>query len=87
VRPLIAQPGKKANEVSRKDEIWTSPGGLVSIAGGKLSAYRAMAERVVDLVVERTGAAARACATADVPLPGGEAAPDLAGIARSPPSG
>lgn len=81
VRPLIAQPGKKANEVSRKDEIWTSPGGLVSIAGGKLSAYRAMAERVVDLVVERTGAAARACATADVPLPGGEAAPDLAGIA------
>ncbi|MDT1115754.1 hypothetical protein RNI00_30430, partial [Pseudomonas aeruginosa] len=50
--------------------------GRGSIACGKLSAYRAMAERVVDLVVERTGAAARACATADVPLPGGEAAPD-----------
>ncbi|UKK84439.1 glycerol-3-phosphate dehydrogenase/oxidase [Sphingopyxis sp. BSN-002] len=71
VRPLIAQPGKKANEVSRKDEIWTSPGGLVSIAGGKLSAYRAMAERVVDLVVERLGRAALPCSTADAPLPGG----------------
>lgn len=71
VRPLIAQPGKKANEVSRKDEIWTSPGGLVSIAGGKLSAYRAMAERVVDLAVERLGASARPCGTASEALPGG----------------
>lgn len=71
VRPLIAQPGKKANEVSRKDEIWTSPSGLVSIAGGKLSAYRAMAERVVDLVVERLGQTALPCSTADAPLPGG----------------
>lgn len=71
VRPLIAQPGKKANEVSRKDEIWTSPGGMISIAGGKLSAYRAMAERVVDLVVERLGASALSCSTAEAPLPGG----------------
>jgi len=71
VRPLIAQPGKKANEVSRKDEIWTSPGGMISIAGGKLSAYRAMAERVVDLVVQRLGAKALPCSTAETPLPGG----------------
>ena len=49
VRPLIAQAGKKANEVSRKDEIWTSPAGLVSIAGGKLSAYRAMAEKASEV--------------------------------------
>lgn len=71
VRPLIAQPGKKANEVSRKDEIWTSPGGMISIAGGKLSAYRAMAERVVDLVAERLSKSALRCSTAEVPLPGG----------------
>ncbi|SEH19350.1 homodimeric glycerol 3-phosphate dehydrogenase (quinone) [Sphingopyxis sp. YR583] len=80
VRPLIAQPGKKANEVSRKDEIWTSPSGLVSIAGGKLSAYRAMAERVVDLVVERLGATALPCSTADAPLPGGFRELRLAGL-------
>ncbi|MGV3480730.1 MAG: glycerol-3-phosphate dehydrogenase C-terminal domain-containing protein, partial [Sphingobium sp.] len=71
VRPLIAQPGKKANEVSRKDEIWTSPTGLISIAGGKLSAYRAMAERVVDMVVERLGATTHPCFTAEAALPGG----------------
>jgi glycerol-3-phosphate dehydrogenase len=80
VRPLIAQPGKKANEVSRKDEIWTSPGGLVSIAGGKLSAYRAMAERVVDLVVERLGRATLPCSTADAPLPGGSRTLRLDGL-------
>lgn len=75
VRPLIAQPGKKPNEVSRKDEIWISPNGLVSIAGGKLSAYRAMAERVVDLVVERLGKSTLPCSTADAPLPGGSRNP------------
>ncbi|MGH6633781.1 MAG: glycerol-3-phosphate dehydrogenase/oxidase, partial [Sphingopyxis sp.] len=80
VRPLIAQPGKKANEVSRKDEIWTSPGGMVSIAGGKLSAYRAMAERVVDLVVERLGKTALPCSTANAPLPGGSREARLAGL-------
>ena len=80
VRPLIAQPGKKANEISRKDEIWTSPGGMISIAGGKLSAYRAMAERVVDLVVERLGRTALPCSTAKVPLPGGSRTVRLDGL-------
>ena len=72
VRPLIAQPGRKPNEISRKDEVWTSPGGLVSIAGGKLSAYRAMAEHVVDVCVARLGKAALPCSTAGQPLVGGE---------------
>lgn len=72
IRPLVSEPGKKPNEVSRKDEIWTSPGGLISIAGGKLSAYRAMAEHVVDLAVQRLGKPARPCSTATVPLVGGE---------------
>ena len=71
VRPLIAQPGKKASDVSRKDEIWTSPGGMISIAGGKLSAYRAMAERVVDLALARLQRASLPCTTGEVRLPGG----------------
>jgi glycerol-3-phosphate dehydrogenase len=72
IRPLVSEPGKKANEVSRKDEVWTSPGGLVSVAGGKLSAYRAMAEHVVDLAVKRLGQPALPCSTAMRPLVGGE---------------
>ena len=45
--------GKAASELSRKDEIFESPSGLISIAGGKLTGYRKMAERVVDLVVKK----------------------------------
>lgn len=52
LRPLIHEDGKSASELSRKDEIFTSPSGLYSIAGGKLTGYRKMAERVVDMVIE-----------------------------------
>ncbi|PPK86666.1 homodimeric glycerol 3-phosphate dehydrogenase (quinone) [Neolewinella xylanilytica] len=48
VRPLIFEEGKSAGEMSRKDEIFESDSGLLSIAGGKLTGYRKMAERVVD---------------------------------------
>lgn len=50
VRPLIYEEGKNASEISRKDEIWTSDSGLITIAGGKLTGYRKMAEMVVDYV-------------------------------------
>ncbi|MGE7882057.1 aerobic glycerol-3-phosphate dehydrogenase [Bacillus sp. NPDC094077] len=50
VRPLIYEEGKSASEISRKDEIWTSESGLITIAGGKLTGYRKMAEMVVDYV-------------------------------------
>lgn len=52
LRPLIHEEGKSASELSRKDEIFVSPSGLISIAGGKLTGYRKMAERIVDLVFE-----------------------------------
>lgn len=52
LRPLIHEEGKSASELSRKDEIFESPTGLISIAGGKLTGYRKMAERVVDRIME-----------------------------------
>ncbi len=52
LRPLIHEDGKSASELSRKDEIFISPSGLYSIAGGKLTGYRKMAERIVDMVIE-----------------------------------
>ena len=39
--------------MSRKDEIFESDTGLISIAGGKLTGFRKMAERIVDLVAEK----------------------------------
>jgi len=53
LRPLIHEEGKSASELSRKDEIFESPTGLISIAGGKLTGYRKMAERVVNLVIKK----------------------------------
>jgi glycerol-3-phosphate dehydrogenase len=85
IRPLIREPGKKANEVSRKDEIWTSPAGLISVAGGKLSAYRAMAEHVVDLAVARLGKQVLPCTTATRALAGGERTLSAVEIARLDP--
>ena len=53
LRPLIAQSGKKTTEISRKDEVWVSPKGLVTIAGGKLTGYLKMAEVVLEQVVQQ----------------------------------
>ncbi len=64
LRPLIHEEGKSASEMSRKDEIFDSPSGLISIAGGKLTGYRKMAERVVDRVVQQGKVKAKPCTTA-----------------------
>jgi len=53
LRPLIHEEGKSESELSRKDEIFESASGLISIAGGKLTGYRKMAERIVDLVIKK----------------------------------
>ena len=53
LRPLIHEEGKSASELSRKDEIFTSDTGLISIAGGKLTGYRKMAERVVNRITKK----------------------------------
>jgi glycerol-3-phosphate dehydrogenase len=53
LRPLINEDGKSPSEISRKDEIWESESGLITIAGGKLTGYRKMAETVVDLLAEK----------------------------------
>lgn len=74
LRPLIHEEGKSAGEMSRKDEIFESESGLISIAGGKLTGYRKMAERIVDLVSERSvklgGRDFGKCRTDEIPLSG-----------------
>lgn len=52
VRPLVHEEGKGPSEISRKDETFISDSGLISIAGGKLTGYRKMAQRVVDEAVK-----------------------------------
>ena len=75
VRPLILEKGKDPSEISRKDEIWESASGLVTIAGGKLTGYRKMAETVVDLLAKRlkqeNDSGFQSCQTKWTPISGG----------------
>ena len=76
LRPLIHEEGKSASELSRKDEIFTSATGLISMAGGKLTGYRKMAERVVNQVrrkmLEESGRELPDCKTSSIPLCGSD---------------
>lgn len=71
LRPLIFEDGKSASEVSRKDEVMVSASGLISIAGGKLTGYRLMAEKIVDLVAKKLGKDYGYCQTKNYRLSGG----------------
>ncbi len=72
LRPLIYEEGKSASELSRKDEILVSPSGLISIAGGKLTGYRLMAEKIVDLVSKKLNKDFGKCKTKKFRVSGGE---------------
>ncbi|MGN7299956.1 glycerol-3-phosphate dehydrogenase/oxidase [Ferdinandcohnia sp. SAFN-114] len=75
VRPLIYEEGKDPSEISRKDEIWISESGLITIAGGKLTGYRKMAETVVDkvggLLQEEGVTTLKTCQTKNMAISGG----------------
>ena len=55
LRPLIrAKPGEPSAR-SREFRIFTSPSGLVSVAGGKYTTFRAMAEQITNRIGRRLG--------------------------------
>lgn len=83
IRPLVAQPGKSPAEISRRDEVWTGPAGVLSIAGGKLTAYRPMAERVVDMAGKMLGQSTRPGDTDRRVLVGGDCDPTALAAERN----
>ena len=76
LRPLIFETGKSTKEISRKDEVWLSESGLVTIAGGKLTGYRKMAEDAVRKACELIGFKFETL-DLDEPLPGGDISTSL----------
>ncbi|MBM3469755.1 MAG: glycerol-3-phosphate dehydrogenase/oxidase [Armatimonadetes bacterium] len=70
IRPLVASASGPTSVMGRDHHVAVSPGGLISIVGGKLTGYRAMAEDTVDAIAARDGTR-RPCRTADLPLAGG----------------
>lgn len=84
LRPLLHEEGKPPSEISRKDEIMVSPKGLISIAGGKLTTYRKMAERVLMMILTQLSEyevefpESAIGASDEVPLCGGNLDEDIA---------
>ncbi len=77
LRPLIAEPGKKAHEISRRDEIWVGEKRVVSVAGGKLTGYRPMTRTTVEKAGEVCGLRLAEPPAEEEPLPGGDFDGDL----------
>ena len=77
LRPLVAaDPSAPASSVSREHVIVRSPGGMLTIAGGKLTTWRRMAVQAVDLAEKALGRSSPArsrALSATQPLPGGDA--------------
>jgi glycerol-3-phosphate dehydrogenase len=75
VRPTLFKWRRYEDELSRRyvviDHAQEGADGLISIAGGKLSMYRLMAEETADAVCRKLGQEARS-ETATRPLPGNE---------------
>jgi len=88
LRALLRPDGNLApSQVSREHRITESASGLLTIAGGKLTTHRAMAQELVDRVAVRLRALdgrprAPRPPTHRLPLPGGETA-DLEGLIKA----
>ncbi|KAH9969801.1 DAO-domain-containing protein [Russula dissimulans] len=77
LRPLVRNPAASSTEgLVRNHMIYVSPSGLLTIAGGKWTTYRAMAEETVDEAVRTFGLESRTtngCVTESVRLVGSDA--------------
>lgn len=89
LRPLLdttgtARPGAAARtaDISRRHAVLTSPDGVVSVVGGKLTTYRRMAEDAVNAAVDARGLTAGPSPTATLPLVGAAAPGHSARCAR-----
>ena len=73
LRPLIHpdhNDKKNTAALSREHAILVSPGGLITITGGKWTTYRLMAEHVIDRAIEVAGLTAAPCPTRTLKLHG-----------------
>lgn len=55
VRPLIRTSSKDPSAITREFRLFRSPSGLLTVAGGKYTTYRRMAEQIADEIVSRLG--------------------------------
>lgn len=60
LRPLIADAkSTRTADLSRRHSVTSSPAGMITVTGGKLTTYRQMAEDTIDVAVKRLGRGGR----------------------------
>lgn len=70
LRPLLGGGAGSTAQLSREHAIEVSAAGLVTVAGGKWTTYRRMAEEIVDRAARSAGLPPRSCPTARLALHG-----------------
>jgi glycerol-3-phosphate dehydrogenase len=68
IRPLVGSGGGNSASVSRDHVIRVEPSGLLTVAGGKWTTYRRMAEDCVNFAAPLAGLPQRPCVTRDLPI-------------------
>ncbi len=70
LRPLLNKKNKTTSTLTRDHRIYISASGLISVAGGKWTTYRKMAEDVLAVAIQQTGLLEKICRTNNVPIHG-----------------
>ena len=71
LRALVREKdGAAPSSVPREEVILESTSGLITVAGGKFTTHREIAQKLVDLVMKRLGRRAGICPTLTTPFPG-----------------
>ncbi len=84
LRPLLDTGSGATADISRRHAVLTSPDGLVTVVGGKLTTYRRMAQDALDAALTRSGAEAGPCRTRRLPLLGAAPRSELAALDADP---
>ncbi len=70
LRPLVTGKSSTTSKLSREHHIDASASGLITVAGGKWTTYRRMAEDVLSFAIKQGALPVRKCVSAHVPLRG-----------------
>lgn len=83
LRPLVARKPAATAQLSREHLVDVSPSGLITVAGGKWTTYRKMAEDAVDAAARAVGLPESPSRTADLPLHGARYTADVLALSAA----
>ncbi|MCP3974177.1 MAG: glycerol-3-phosphate dehydrogenase/oxidase [bacterium] len=70
LRPLLTGESEATSKLSREHGVWHTAPGMTTVAGGKYTTYRVMAEDTIDAAAKDLGGSIPPSATAELPLVG-----------------